>query len=229
MNHYHYSIMTLNIHNFMNSEMQDSFLEIQSLIQSYDIIALQEVYDTKKLHMITKGYNYSYNKGNLLMTKYPIQLITDKPNEKIFTSLIINLPLHQQVFVSNVHLNHVDEKIRNKEIDEILNKINKYSDEYPSILLGDFNALTKSDYSIKEWADIYKIRKYGQWELPVHELTDKLNVEWYDCGKKEKHNTSRYNTRIDYIYTKHLNIISYDVIETIPLISDHNLVSIKFV
>ena len=47
-----YSIMTFNIHNFMNYEMKDCLSDIQSLIQSYDIIALQEVYDTKKLHII---------------------------------------------------------------------------------------------------------------------------------------------------------------------------------
>ncbi len=223
-----YSIMTFNIHNFMNYEMKDNLSDIQSLIRSYDIIALQEVYDTKKLHIITQGYNYSYNKGLLLMTKYPIQLISNKLNKESFTSLIIHLPLHKPIFVTNVHLNYKDENIRNQEIDEILDKINTYSDEYQSILLGDFNALTKADYSPKEWADIYKIRKYGQWELPVHELSDKLNIEWYDCGKNDKHITCRYNTRIDYIYTKNMNIISYNVLDTIPSISDHNLVNIKF-
>ena len=95
-------------------------------------------------------------------------------------------------------------------------------------LLGDFNALTRSDYNVKEWSDIFKVRKYGQWELPVHELTDKLREEWYDCGKHNPSVTSRYNTRIDYIYTKNMNILHYNIEETMPSISDHNLVMMRF-
>ena len=227
MNQKTYSVMSFNIHNFLNSEMKDSTQEIFEIIKNYDIIALQEVYHREKLAEIVKGYNYSYNKGNLIMTKFPIQQYTKASNER-FTSLLINLPLHQQVFVTNIHLNYQNEQVRNEEIDEILEKINTYTDEFPSILLGDFNALTKSDYSSKEWSDIYRTRKYGQWELPVHELTDKLNHEWYDCGKSDKHVTSRYNTRIDYVYTKNMQVFFYNVVETMPQISDHNLVEIKF-
>ena len=203
-----YSIMTFNIHNFMNYEMKDCLSDIQSLIQSYDIIALQEVYDTKKLHIITQGYNYSYNKGLLLMTKYPIQLISNKLNKGSFTSLIIHLPLYQPIFVTNIYLNYKDENLRNEEIDEILDKINTYSDEYKSILLGDFNALTKADNSSKE-------------------LTDKLLHECYNCGtSNRKQIDSKYNIQINSIYTKNINISYYNIIETTPLIS--NLVEIKF-
>lgn len=207
MNNSSYSVMTLNVRNFMNSEMEDSFSEIQPLIQPYDIIALQEVYNTKILHMITKGYNYSYNKGNLLMTKFPILNLSKNLTNETFTSLIINFPLHQQVFVTNVHLNHIDGK-RNTEIDYILDKINNYSDYYSSILLGDLNALTKADNSSKE-------------------LTDKLLHEWYDCEtSNRKHIDSKYNIQINSIYTKNMNVSYYNIIETTPLIS--NLVEIKF-
>ena len=221
-----FSIMSLNVHNFCNSDMKDSLLDVKSLILKYDIIALQEVYNKEKLGEIVEGYNYSYNRGLLLMTKHRIELLKNKSNDK-FISLFILLN-GIKIFVTNVHLNYIDEKVRNEEIDDILEKINTYTHEYPSILLGDFNALTKSDYTVKEWSDIFNVRKYGQWELPVHELTDKLKEEWYDCGKYNPLVTSRYNTRVDYIYTKNMKIIHYNIEETMPSISDHNLVMMRF-
>lgn len=221
-----FSIMSLNVHNFCNSDMKDSLQDVKSLILKYDIIALQEVYNKEKLGEIVKGYNYSYNRGLLFMTKHPIELLKNKSSDK-FISLFVLLN-GIRIFVTNVHLNYIDEKIRNEEIDDILDKINTYTHEYPSILLGDFNSLTRSDYTVKEWSDIFKVRKYGQWELPVHELTDKLNNEWYDCGKNNPLVTSRYNTRIDYIYTKNMKIINYNIEETMPSISDHNLVMMRF-
>ena len=81
------------------------------------------------------------------------------------------------------------------EMENILKLINPYIQSYPSILLGDFNALTKSDYNDKEWNKIYNIRSKGNWELPVHILTDKLKLIWNDTGKNNYYKTCRYNTR----------------------------------
>ena len=224
-----FKIMTLNIHNFCNSEMDDPSPEIAKVIECYDIIALQEVYNMKKIKELVKDYNYSYNRGTLLMTKHPIKEVIKSNKNERFTPLIINLKKNKAVFVTNVHLNYQHEHIRKEELSDILEKIDSYTKEYPSILLGDFNALTKSDYSEKEWGKISRIRKYGKWELPVHELTDELKKEWYDCGSKDKHKTCRYDTRIDYIYTKNVKVTSYGVIQTIPHISDHNVVFIHIV
>ena len=221
-----YSIMTFNVHNFLNSDMKSSETQIKDLINNYDIVCLQEVYNKKILHKITNGYNYSYNKGTLIITKFHIQEVTKNKKEP-FTLLFIDIPYYKRILVINVHLNYQNEDIRTKELSEILENIS-YTDEFPSILLGDFNALTKNDYSEKEWIEIYKIRKNGKWELPVHTLTDMINDEWNDTGKNNKKKTSRYNTRIDYIYSKNLNILSYDVINMIQGVSDHNLVNIIF-
>ena len=220
-----FSIMSLNVHNFCNSDMEDTLQDVKSLILKYDIIALQEVYNKEKLRKLLKDI-ITVIIEDILMTRHPIELLKNKSSDK-FISLFVLLN-GIRIFVTNVHLNYIDEKIRNEEIDDILEKINTYTHEYPSILLGDFNALTRSDYTVKEWSDIFKVRKYGQWELPVHELTDKLNNEWYDCGKHKPLVTSRYNTRIDYIYTKNMKIINYNIEETIPSISDHNLVMMRF-
>jgi len=224
----HYSIMSLNVHDFNNSEMENSLENVKNLIKDYDIIALQEVYDKEKLKEIVKGYNYAYNKGTLLMTKYPFQEINYNISKEAFTAFILIIPLHVQVLVTNIHLNYEREDIRLKELDNILQKISKYYDDYPIILLGDFNSLTRKDYTQKEWAHIHKIRKNSLWELPTTKLTDKLNLHWFDSGQDHKGPTSRYDTRIDYIFTKCLFVSEYNMIKTIPDISDHNLISIKF-
>lgn len=224
-----FSIMTFNVHDFKNYEMEDSYDKILNTIKDFHIIALQEVYDKNYLHKITEGYNYTYNKGTVIMSKYPIQIVIDGPVEECYTSLIIHLPIHTPIFVTNVHLDYQNEKTRKKELNNILEKISFLTNDYPSILLGDFNSLTKKDYTSKEWAEIYKIRKNGCWELPLTGLTDYLNLEWLDPGAKDKKKTCRYNTRIDYIYTKNINILKHDIIETLPNISDHNLVYIIFI
>lgn len=223
-----FSIMTLNVHDFKNSEIEDSYDKILNTIKPFHVIALQEVYDKNYLHKITDGYNYTYNKGTVIMTKYPIKIVIEGPVEECYTSLIIQLPIHKPIIVTNVHLDNKNEKNRKKALNSILEKISFLTNDYPSILLGDFNSLTKKDYTLKEWGEIYKIRKNRCWELPLTGLTDYINLEWLDPGAKDKNKTCRYNTRIDYIYTKNINILKHDIIETLPNISDHNLVYIIF-
>jgi endonuclease/exonuclease/phosphatase family metal-dependent hydrolase len=223
-----YSIATFNIHNFRNAGQQITLREIIDTIQKYDIVALQEVSDNDKLNEIIKGWNYIYNRSTLLLSKYPIkENVTDKNIKERHTAALIQLP-SKRVFVSNIHLNYRDENIRITEMDNIMKLINPYVQSYPSILLGDFNALTSNDYDNSEWANIYNIREKGNWELPVHILTDSLNILWEDSGKDNYSQTCRYNTRIDYIYTKEINKINYEVVKTMPHISDHNLVTISF-
>lgn len=223
-----YSIATFNIHNFRNAGQQITLREIIDTIQKYDIVALQEVSDNDKLNEIIKGWNYIYNRSTLLLSKYPIkETVTDKNTKERHTAAIIQLP-GKNIFVSNVHLNYRDEKLRIGEMENIIRLINPYVQSYPSILLGDFNALTRNDYDYSKWSNIYNIREKGKWELPVHILTDSLNMLWDDSGKDNYSETCRYNTRIDYIYTKEINKINYEVVKTMPHISDHNLVTISF-
>ena len=129
----------------------------------------------------------------------------------------------------NVHLDYECEKKRIQELNQIFHYTKPYLMEYPVILAGDFNALTKQDYTTSQWKHMYKLRKMSQWELPEHKLTDKLNQFWNDSGKGYAfQKTCRYNTRIDYIYTNCIPVKHYEVIQTMPFLSDHNLVTINF-
>ena len=48
------SIATFNIHDFYNSDMEETDDKIMDIINQYDIIALQEVYNHEKLEKIKK-------------------------------------------------------------------------------------------------------------------------------------------------------------------------------
>lgn len=63
------SIMSLNVHNFFNSEMIETDLKTYKIIKNYDIIALQEVYNMEILNRISFEYNYIYDKGNVIIFK----------------------------------------------------------------------------------------------------------------------------------------------------------------
>lgn len=221
------SIATFNIHDFYNSDMEETDDKIIDIINQYDIIALQEVYNHDKLKKIKKNRSWNFNRNTLTLSKFPLDSVDIGNTKERFNISIIHTP-GMELCIVNLHLNYKNENIRLKELNDILKKAKLHTDNYQSILLGDFNALTRKDYDQKKWNDIYKIRKNGNWELPVHELTDNINKEWNDSGKDNYSPTSRYDTRIDYIYTKNIDVQSYDVIQMIPNISDHNLVTISF-
>jgi endonuclease/exonuclease/phosphatase family metal-dependent hydrolase len=222
------SIATFNIHDFYNSDMEETDDKIIDIINQYDIIALQEVYNHDKLEKIKKNRWWNFNRNTLTLSKYSLDHVDIGSNTKErYNISIIHIP-GMELCVINLHLNYKNETIRLRELNDILKKAKLHTDNYQSILLGDFNALTKNDYNDKKWNDIHKIREKGKWELPVHQLTDAINKEWNDSGKNNYHPTSRYDTRIDYIYTKNIDVKSYDVVKMIPNISDHNLVNISF-
>lgn len=230
-------IGTLNVHEFTDSnniESLDRFIELLAHV-NLDVIGLQEVDSENNLRIIISKlseYQYIYERHCAILSKYPINKISKKSKERYVKGLLTT-PSGKQLTIVNVHLNYQLETIRIEEIQNI-----KKCDKTPVILMGDFNSLTKNDYTDKEWHHIYKIRKYHKWELPVSILTDMISRDFYDTRKLVKApigklETCRFNTRIDYIYVnKYLKdiILKHEHYETMPEITDHNMVisSIKY-
>ena len=133
--------------------------------------------------------------------------------------------------------------------------------------LGDFNALTRSDYDVDAWDRIGKHRAESKWEVPVdavcHAMTSTsggassggntaprnkphgkprgrrstnsaggLSLGFTDCWSAAAERagplgTSRFNTRIDYVYMSDAlacctRVLRCEHVETISLASDHN-------
>ena len=105
------------------------------------------------------------------------------------------------------------------------------------IWTGDFNALTREDYSDSVWEDISNVRHVNSWESPQVKLTNKIKADhgmvdcWELAGKPEPIKTCRFDTRIDYIYASpslldHWELVGVETIDD-PT-SDHNLVIATF-
>lgn len=109
--------------------------------------------------------------------------------------------------VSCVHLDYQYEPRRLRQMDSLEAHIATIDAGH--VVCGDFNALTRSDYSALDWAAIAEVRKRNRWEQPLGTLMDRMGQRgwrdcWRDCCSSEERgprSTCRFDTRIDYILT----------------------------
>ena len=98
-----------------------------------------------------------------------------------FITVEVNLKGGVKLALTCLHLEHRREPTRLSEIKGIknaLDKANVNDDSYCQIWTGDFNALTREDYSPEEWAEITNVRQKNSWELPKTELTTQVQQNW---------------------------------------------------
>ena len=125
-------------------------------------------------------------------------------------------PLELGVVV--LHLDHQNEKVRMEQTRTMIQTFLRKGLPLPDVWMGDFNALTKDDYTKAEWSEIADIRARNFWESPVTELTSALTSatsskkqksllptalcdSWSSCPHRTgPAATCRFGTRIDYIY-----------------------------
>ena len=82
-----------------------------------------------------------------------------------------------------MHLDHRTETTRLNEIVSIRNSLNDiFEKNTPQIWTGDFNALTKDDYSSDQWNEITEVRAKDNWELPQTDLTEKIKEFGFQAG-----------------------------------------------
>ncbi len=104
------------------------------------------------------------------------------------------------------------------------------------IWTGDFNALTREEYSEEAWDKITRIRAQNSWELPRTDVTTRMKSigfkdTWELAGRPPPIKTCRFDTRIDYIYAndKFLELFTVEkVIVVDDDASDHNMVIATF-
>jgi len=76
----------------------------------------------------------------------------------------------------------------------------------PQLWMGDFNTLSRSDYSDQEWNNIVRVRQDNGRQAPsnkVVEIIEKFGLQdnWVRAGRPEPRTTSRFDTRVDYIFS----------------------------
>jgi len=128
----------------------------------------------------------------------------------------------QKILVFNTHFDHIGKKARIKSSKLILRKVNELNDtDYPALLMGDFNSEPNSKpikKILKEFDDGARFTKNGIYG-PAGTFT----------GFKENKIATK---RIDYIFTKKLNVVNYrhidDKRKNNRYLSDHLPVLISF-
>lgn len=144
----------------------------------------------------TETHQISEGEPGGIKTLLKVELLTEK-HDKIYT-----------IYVT--HLHHKNEHIRLKQIQKIKSIISptgtnaflgspKTNHNIPHFLLGDFNSLTKSDYTEEEWKNIEKIRLQNNWEPPLNLVSEEMSKSHFDCLPPYR-STCKYNSRIDYIF-----------------------------
>lgn len=110
------------------------------------------------------------------------------------------------------HLDHVDEDMRMIEAQTLLDFVDTErvvlgcrNQSFPHVIGGDFNALSRADYTDARWTEITRHRAMSSWEPPQSRLVDEFLVRdnfYVDvCAKSDlKVWSSRFDTRIDYFF-----------------------------
>jgi endonuclease/exonuclease/phosphatase family metal-dependent hydrolase len=236
---------TFNAHNWFNADEEMTLEAAARLLTDadLDVFALQEVTaeSTEDLVRVLGGRYRHIQKGMVaIVSRLPLAQDTNTPVRHVrHCSAIVRLPCGKCLKVVTVHLNHVCEQRRRRQVHECISSGGLACD----ILLGDFNSLTRSDYSAQMWDAIASVRSDNAWEAPVAEVTAMLKGPlpegrkglafmdaWQSAAsRKGPLSTCRFDTRIDYIYlgtaiAQNWTITEFEHVVAIPAVSDHNLV-----
>lgn len=231
-------LSTFNVNRLTNPQQVSDYLT-DNLI---DICGMQEVAGIINLNKLTCIQNGNYKAvfdesyktyGNGLVYKSNYELVSKNTyiisnsgsKKSLFKVVLKNHDKLYSIYVT--HLNHMSEQKRLVEWHNLLKHVNQDETHY---ILGDFNALTKSDYTKEELLEIYNVRKNNQWELPTYDLMNEITKLYHDCITNTFKITSRFNTRIDYIFTNRPDTVNNcyvfklgDIIDHNPVICDINI------
>lgn len=167
--------------------------------------------------------------GQSIISKYPIkeqqrivlQRVADAPfyrNAFYLERLaqVVKVVLNdQEIMVINVHLEAFDKPTRVKQFDEVVKIFNQYKDQYPTILLGDFNSEANDPSSVIQ--KMFAMKNVGNAAFNADKIENT-----FDSNLPHK--------RIDYIfYTKNsIKYISGKVLNEFGEASDHLPVFMEF-
>lgn len=256
-------IGTLNVHGWADSRRGNNASRIEKLLkdQNLDIIMLQEAKPKRKSLSIVRdlalhlGLRHFVSAGEMaILSRFPMTnvflvprdgsnsiqcaptlLSETRDSRRYFARMLsaeIALSPKCCLGIINVHLDYQREPLRLREMSKILRAA---PHSKPTLLCGDFNALTRNDYDLETWQNIANIRSKNAWEAPVTKLTDRLiDMGWGDCRTVDpnidvrgENQTCRFQTRVDYIFMNKRGLEDCEIVnhDHIPIdATDHALV-----
>jgi len=110
-------------------------------------------------------------------------------------------------FLTCIHLIPKYSELRFEEVARVSNDLKPiFNENYPQLWIGDFNTLTQGDYTKSEWEEIVRIRKQNGRKDPVNDVIEGIQAlglkdNWTKAGRPEPRTTSRFDTRVDYVFS----------------------------
>ncbi len=241
-------IATYNIHYFRDMSDRATVRRLSDYLKhkEIDVLCLQEVivprnlvegvylykYETIKQMVSKLGFKYFFfDKASFLFVASKIELqkkqVLDlKYNRK---ALVFELKSKTPITVVNTHLytdtnkfknnNQKEEDIRAKQMKQIVQHLSNKN----SIILGDFNSLTTTDYTEKEMGDM---KNYEYIHTPeknkVIQLIKKNKYKDSSDFTSSPKYTHIHKRRVDYIFYRGLEINQYHNYSNFE-ISDHSM------
>jgi endonuclease/exonuclease/phosphatase family metal-dependent hydrolase len=212
-------LVTFNVHGWYDSAFAFNVPRVITILDKLqpDLVGIQEVqgdaeFLARKLGSQWKAFFAPVvgNFGNAVVSKLNITSMCNYKFEvgEAEPRGMIGVSLEHPVLklVLSTHLDHISEDIRLKQLEQLVAVIEPHKNT-PHIILGDFNALSKDDYS-SEYFDryVYGVRLRNNWELPKFTVTEYLKkIGYVDCWQKlnpdaKDRSTCRFRTRIDYFF-----------------------------
>jgi len=117
----------------------------------------------------------------------------------------------RRLTVAVTHLDHISEEQREVQLDHVLEALRTKGD----LLVGDLNALTRSDYSDEEWARLVTRHAERGWSGPTHGALDRmLSENFVDAFAKTRGGgplSARPDIASDTILTAHAGHLLYRI------------------
>ncbi len=144
------------------------------------------------------------------------------------------------------------EPLRLTELEDIRRRLSDlFEDEHHQIWAGDFNALTRTDYSDAQWQEVCDVRRRNRWEAPCVDVTARVKAPsqeageedarqagglgmvdcWEEAGKSGELRTCRFDTRIDYVFASRSFLDAHKLVKCQHIVdsaSDHNMILAEF-
>jgi endonuclease/exonuclease/phosphatase family metal-dependent hydrolase len=167
--------------------------------------------------------------GQSIISKYPL-----KEHQRIVLERVADAPFYrdalylerlaqvvkvvlnnQEIVVINIHLEAFDAQTRANQFKEVLTVFNKYKNDYPTILLGDFNSRARDKDAVVQ--QLFTMKDLGNAAFDKENLANTFD-------------TKKPFERIDYIfYTKNsIEYISGKVLNEFGQASDHLPILMNF-
>jgi endonuclease/exonuclease/phosphatase family metal-dependent hydrolase len=166
--------------------------------------------------------------GQSILSKYPLrdhqrivlERVKDNPFyrdalylERLAQVVTVTIE-NRDIIIINVHLEAYDKSTRERQLDVVIDLFNKYKNDYPTILLGDFNSDIEYENPV-----INKLIKI-----------DKIGNAAFDNNYDFTYSSANPFKRIDYIfYSKNsIELVHSKVLKQFGVASDHLPVEMKF-